>query len=352
MRSQYVACLLFSFLWVACGEEKKDSGTGASKQMSPPKAEAYILRPMPFQETLEVPGTLMAAESTEIHPESSGRIARLNLAEGQSVATGYLIAKIDDAELQAQLVKLQAQLEIAEQTQTRQSKLLAVQGISQQDYDLSVLQVRNLKADIGILKTAIEKTEVRAPFNGKLGLKNISIGAYVTPASLLTTIQQTQSLKLDFFLPEKYAQGLRPGATVEFRTTGSAAAHTAVVTALAPGLTENNRSLNYRATVRNSDPSLIPGAFATITIRLSEKPNALMLPAQAVLPQARGKRAIRYNNGKTEFVDIVTGARTTDRVEVLSGLKAGDTILLSGLMGARPNAPVQIGKIQNATTTQ
>lgn len=351
MRSPYALYLLSCLLWIACGERNKDSAAG-SKPMPALKAEAFIVRPMPFQETLEVPGTLIAAESAEIHPESSGRIARLFLAEGQNVSSGYLIAKIDDADLQAQLVKLQAQLEIAQQTEQRQSKLLAVQGISQQDYDLSLLQVRSLKADIGILQTAIDKTEIRAPFSGKLGLKNISVGAYVTPATIITTLQQTQPVKIDFFLPEKYASGLKIGATIEFRVTGSTVTHTATINAAAPSLSVNNRSLNYRATVQSKDPSLLPGAYATLTIRLAENSAALMLPAQAIIPQARGKRVIRYSGGKTEFVDITTGARTTDQVEVTSGLEAGDTILVSGLMSARPNAPVQIDKIQNAGITQ
>ncbi len=341
--------LVATTLIMACGENEKTAGGGSGKQMPPLKAEAFIVRPTPFQEKLEVPGTLLSAESVEIHPEVSGRIVQLSIAEGKTVQKGHLIAKLDDADLQAQLVKIQTQLEIAEQTLERQSKLLSIQGISQQDYDLSVLQVRNLKADIGILKTAIAKTEVRAPFSGTMGLKNISVGAYVSPASVITTLEQANNLKLDFFLPEKYAQGLRTGAAVDFRVTGSSSEYAATITAVAPGLNESNRSLNYRATVRNSDPSLIPGAFATVTVALAEKPNALLLPAQAVLPQARGKRVIRYNSGNAVFVDITTGTRTTDQVEVTSGLNPGDTILLSGLMSIRPNTPVQLGKIQNSS---
>lgn len=344
------------FLWmsvflIACGDAEKNQTNASGKQMPPMKVEAYVLNPSAFQETIEVPGTIMAAEFTEIHPEIAGRIVRLNLTEGQTVAAGHLIAKIDDADLQAQLVKFQTQLEIAEQTEMRQSKLLALQGISRQDYDLSVLQVRTLKADIGILKTSIEKTLVRAPFSGKLGLKNISVGAYVTPASLITTIQQTQNLKIDFHLPEKYAQGLKPGASVSFRTTGSNTSYPARVTAMAPGLTESNRTLNYRAVVSSNDPALMPGVFTTVTIPLAEKPQALMLPAQAVIPQARGKRVIRYKNGKAEFTEVMTGTRTADQVEVISGLNAGDTIVMSGLMSIRPNATIQLGKIINATQT-
>lgn len=349
MRYSFFLCV--SVFLIACGDAEKNKSNSSGKQMPPMKVEAYELRPSPFQETIEVPGTLMAAEYAEIHPEISGRIVLLNLTEGQPVAAGHLIAKIDDADLQAQLIKLQTQLEIAEQTSMRQNKLLTVQGISQQEYDLSVLQVRTLKADIGILKTSIEKTSVKAPFSGKLGLKNISVGAYVTPASIITTIQQTQNLKIDFHLPEKYAQGLKPGAWVSFRTTGSNASFSARVTAIAPGLTESNRTLNYRALVMSTDAALIPGAFASVTIQLTEKPQALLLPAQAIIPQAKGKRVIRYKDGKAEFIEVTTGTRTADQVEVISGLNAGDTIVVSGLMSIRPNASVQLGNIQNATQT-
>ena len=345
--SSKVLWLVGPLLFAACGESDPSTKTGAGKQMPPLKAEAYILTPALFQETLEIPGSLMAAESAEIHPETSGRIVKLNLAEGQSVATGYLIAKLDDADLQAQLKKIQTQLAIAEKTEERQSKLLAIQGISQQDYDLSLLQVKNLKADIGILQTAIDKTYIRAPFSGKLGLKNISIGAYVSPSTVITTLQQSQSLKVDFSLPEKYSNDLKIGSIIEFRVAGSSRVHPAKVSATAPGLNESNRSLNCRAVVQHADPSLLPGSFATLTIRMAEKPQALMLPAQAVIPQARGKKVIRYNNGQAEFVEVTTGTRTADQVEVITGLQAGDTILLSGLMSIRPNTPVQIGKITN-----
>lgn len=346
--------LLSNALWLAglltflsCGEADPTAKSGSAKQMPPLKAEAYILNSSPFQETLEIPGSLMAAESTEIHPESAGRIVKLNLAEGRSVPSGYLIAKLDDADLQAQLQKLKTQLAIAEKTEERQSKLLNIQGISQQDYDLSLLQVKNLKADIGILQTAIDKTEVRAPFSGKLGLKNISVGAYVSPSTVITTLQQAQSLKVDFSLPEKYNNELKIGTKIEFRVAGATGIHQATVSAAAPGLNESNRSLNYRAVVVNPDPSLLPGSFATLTIRLAEKPQALLLPAQAVIPQARGKKVIRYAKGQAEFVEVTTGTRTSDQVEILTGLQAGDTILLSGLMSIRPNTPVQLGKIIN-----
>ena len=143
------------------------------------------------------------------------RITVLNIQEGKTVEKGALIAKLFDGDLLAQLKKLEVQLQLAQKTEERQSQLLRVQGISQQDYDISLLQVNNLKADIGIIKTNLDKTEIRAPFKGKMGLKNLSVGAYVTPATLITSINQTDILKVDFTVPEKYTSKIKNGQHVQ-----------------------------------------------------------------------------------------------------------------------------------------
>jgi len=155
-------------------------------------------------ENLEVPGTLQPFEETEIRPEISGRLISLKIVEGGSVQKGALLAKLFDEDLQAQLNKLKVQLEIAQKTLERQRELLKIQGISQQEVDLSELQANNIKADMELVRVNISKTEIRAPYSGLLGLRNVSLGAYVTPTTLLTTLRQVNQLKLDFMVPEKY----------------------------------------------------------------------------------------------------------------------------------------------------
>src|SRR5688572_22910825 len=194
------------FLLPSCGSKKKKvskTQTGSAKP-PPMRVDAYIVKMQPFREELEIPGTIVANEISEIHPEVSGRIVQLNVVEGRYVSKGAMLAKLYDGDLRAQLNKLQVQLALAQKTEERQAQLLKIQGISQQDYDISLLQVNSLRADIGILQTSIQKTVVRAPFSGKIGLNKISPGAYVTPASVIATISQTDQLKLDFSVPEKY----------------------------------------------------------------------------------------------------------------------------------------------------
>ena len=336
-------------LLASCG--KKKSSQSEQKQTTaarpPMRVDGFIIRPQLFQETLEVPGSIVANEVAEIHPEVSGRIVQLNVGEGKYVGRGTLLAKLYDGDLVAQLNKLRVQLAIAEKTEERQKELLRIQGISQQDYDLSLLQVNNLRADIGIIQTEIAKTVVRAPFSGRLGLKMISPGQYVTPATVIATINQTDQLKLDFTVPEKYATQIRPGQMVTFMYEGSKKELAARVIATESIVAENTRSLTVRAQVIGREEGLLPGAFARVKLSFDPDPNALLVPTQAVLPQARGKKLILYKGGTAVFADVTTGVRDSVNVQILDGVQAGDTIVVTGLLSVRPETKIQIARIVN-----
>lgn len=335
----------------ACSGKKKKvtAGPQDGAQKPPPmRVDAYILYPQSFQEYIEVPGSIVANEVAEIHPEVSGRIVQLNVAEGKYVGRGTLLAKLYDGDLRAQLNKIQIQLSLAQKTEERQAQLLKIQGISQQDYDISLLQVNSLRADIGILRTSIQKTEIRAPFSGKLGLKAISPGAYVTPASVIAIINQTDQLKLDFTVPEKYIDKIKIGQLVTFTVEGSDNKVGAKVMATESNVTENTRSLTVRASVMGKETALLPGSFAKVELSFDPDLNALLVPTQAVLPQARGKKVILYKSGTAIFADVKTGVRDSARVQILDGLKAGDTVVVTGLLSVRPESKIQIGKIMNA----
>lgn len=341
--------LLASFL-LSCGEKTKkisaNPSAGGNRQMTM-HVDAYVVKTQALGDNVEVPGTLIANESTEIHPEISGRIVQLNVSEGRNVTRGALLAKIYDGDLQATLKKLKVQLQIAEQNEQRSSQLLKIQGISQQDYDASLLNVNNIKADIEITNASIIKTEIRAPFNGKVGLRNISIGAFVTPTTIVATIQQTDILKLDFSVPEKYTSQVKVGQAVNFTTEGSSKKYTAKIMATESGVTQNTRTLMIRGIVQNKDAGLVPGVFAKVVLDFDPDPNAIVIPTQAVIPQARGKKVILYNGGIAKFTDVTTGIRDSSSVQITSGLKAGDTIVTTGLLSVRPDSKLEVNKITN-----
>ena len=340
--------LILSSVIISCGDKKKDatSPAGAQMQQQVLTADALIVATRPLSSDIEIPGTIMANETTEIHPEVSGRVVQLNVREGTFVGKGALLAKLYDGDLQAQLRKLEVQLKIAEQTEDRQQQLLKIQGISQQEYDLSLLQVSNLKADIDIVREAVRKTEIRAPFSGKLGLKNISQGAYVTPAIIVTTISQVSQLKIQFNVPEKYGSQLRNGQSINFTVDGSQKTYTANIIAAEVKMDENTRSLAIRAVVKNPDAALIPGVFAKVKIVLGKNENAIMVPTIVVQPLGRKKLVYLYKGGKSIPADITTGIRDSSNVQVLTGLSVGDTVITTGLLFLRPGADVKLKKIQ------
>ena len=342
--------IIFNIL-SGCGSEEKKQTTpqqgNGSRQMAI-RADAFLVQTVTLTDKIDIPGTLVANEATDIHPETSGRITYLNISEGKSVQQGALLAKLYDGDLQATLNKLQVQLQIAQQNEQRSAQLLKIEGISKQDYDASLLNVNNIKADIEITKASITKTEIRAPFSGRLGLKMVSSGAFVSPSTTLTSITQLSQMKIDFTVPEKYSPQIKMGQPVNFTVEGSDKNYTAKVSATESTVTETTRSLHVRATIQGDHPDLIPGKFAKVSLSFQPDPNALVVPSQAIIPQARGKKVYLYNGGKAKFIDVTTGIRDSANVQVVTGIKAGDTVLITGLLSLRPDSKVILGKIINA----
>lgn len=349
----YPLVFLFSVAVVAASCDSKRKQDAAAQQKSgprpPARVDGFIVQTETISEAIEVPGTIVAGESTEIHPEVSGRIISLNIREGAHVGKGSVLAKLYDADLQAQRRKLEVQLKMAQQTEARYNQLQKIGGISKQDYDVTALQVSNIQADLAIINTEIARTVVRAPFSGKLGLKETSIGAYITPQSIITTIQKTNGLRIDFNVPEKYTGAIQKGQYVNFTVEGNDRAYTAVVMATESGIAETTRSLTIRALVKGDETGLIPGGFAKVRLAFDPDHNALMIPTQAVIPQARGKKVYVYRGGKVDFVDVETGVRDSSNIQVTSGLSKGDTIVITGLLGLKPDAKVNIRKVVNGT---
>lgn len=336
--------LLFS-----CGKNEQQPGAGGAP--APGKAaltvnavEGFVVKTSALTEKVTASGNLVPAEETELHPEASGRVISLNLPEGKAVRKGDLLLKIFDEDLRTQLRKLETQLKQAEITEQRLSELLKVKGVSQQEYDLAVLQTQTIRADIELLRVNLAKTELRAPYDGVLGLRRISPGAYVTPATAITTLRSASALKLDFAVPEKYSQQLRIGQSLDFTVEGSATPHRATVQATEQRINEGSRDLQVRAVVADSR-GLLPGAFAEVSLALGNKPQALMVPNQAIIPQARDKKVILVKGGKAKFVTVKTGVRQAGMIELTDGVQPGDTICTTGMLFLRPDAQVNFSKI-------
>lgn len=338
---------LFSLLLINCNNKKdtKTSPSSVAPRQQTIDVSAITIRSQVLVSDIEVPGTLLASETTEIHPEVSGRLVQLNVREGSYVSKGALLAKLYDGDLQAQKKKLEVQLKIAEQTEKREAELLKIQGISQQEYDLSLLQVHNLNADIDIINEAIRKTEIRSPYSGKIGFRNISPGAYITPSTVICSVSQVNQLKLEFTVPEKYSSEIKHGQSIDFTVDGSTKIYHANVSASEVYIEENTRSLSVRAMVKTPDAFLTPGAFAKVQIQLGKDNNAIMIPTDAVIPQGRKKQVFVFKDGKAMSQEIVTGVRDSSRLQVISGLNLDDTLITTGMLFIKPGMKVKITQL-------
>ncbi len=337
---------IFSCVKSDSAKENAAPGSGEPKTgFNVTAVEGFVAKPTVLTETVTASGTLIPAEETELHPEASGRVVAINLPEGSSVSKGTLLLKIFDEDLKTQISKLEIQIKQAEITEQRLGDLLKVKGVSQQEYDLAVLQTQTLKSELELLRINIRKTELRAPYDGTIGLRKISPGAYVTPANAIATIRSSQALKLDFSVPEKYSALIRSGQTVTFTVGGDSKTHTATVQATEQSISTDNRNLLVRAIVRDSR-GLLPGAFAEVNLSLGNNLKALMIPNQAIIPQARDKKVIINKNGKATFVTVKTGIRQAGMIEITNGIQAGDTVATTGMLFLRPDASLLFSKIE------
>lgn len=295
--------------------------------------------------TLEVNGTVVANEFAELHPEVSGRITYLNVPEGSFVQQGTVLLRINDADLQAQLNKIKVQLELAQQTEQRLKKLLDINGVNQADYDAALNQVNSLKADIDYTSAMIDKTVLRAPFEGVLGLRQVSPGAYVTPTTIITTLQQVNKVKIDFTVPEDYSNSIKTGATVNVITPNDKnTTRRARVIATEQSVDINTRNLKVRALLENGVAN--PGSFVKVILQTGTGSSSVMVPTQAIIPDAMNKKMVTVKNGKAVFVNIETGVRREGLVQVTKGLNAGDTVVVSGVLFARPDAPLNVRSVK------
>ena len=337
--------IAFSGILCSCHSGVPEKNT-INRQAASLRVEGVIVNPTVLDQTITISGTLKPFEETTLMPEVPGRVVGINLSEGGFAKKGTLLVKLFDGDLQAQLKKSQAQLQLEQQTENRQSELMKVNGISQLDLDQTILQINSIKADIEVLNVQINKTEVRAPFDGTIGLRNISIGAQVTTATALATIRDVRHLKLDFSVPEKYSSIIKPGFKVKFTVQGNDNKYNATVMATEQGIESDTRNLNGRAIVEGTNSSLIPGEFANVDLRLGENKDALMVPTEAVIPQARSKQLIIAKQGKASFVTVTTGIRNSSSVQVLSGINPGDTVVTTGILFLKPNAVLKFSKVK------
>lgn len=336
---------LFSIILLASACKQKPEAPRQQQGNQPVVVDVIIAGYQPITNTVEANGTIVANEFVELRSEVNGRLTYLNVPEGSHVQQGTVIARINDADLQAQLAKTKVALDMAMKTEERLRKLLAINGVNQADYDLALNAVNGFKADMAYTQSLIDKTVVKAPFSGVIGLRQVSPGAYLTTTTTIATIQQLDKIKVDFTLPEEYSNLIRRGATVQVVTDASnKTIRTAVIQATEPVVNMNTRNLKVRALLQGAN--LNPGSYVKVLVSSSKDAKAIMVPTNAMLLDDKNKQLVVVKNGKGSFVNIQTGIRFDGNVEVLNGIKPGDSVVVSGVLFVRPKSALKVKSVK------
>ena len=337
--------LIISILIAACGEKQDASKGSKATDRQPTIVDAMIAKPVNLSDTIEANGTVIANETVELHPQVTGRLIYLNVPEGKRVQQGTVLARVYDADLLAQIQKSKVQLALAEANEQRLNKLLDIQGVNQADYDAVVNQVGSLKADIAYTNALIDKTVIRAPFTGVIGLRQVSPGAFVTEQTVIATLQQTSRIKIDFTLPEEYSNIIKTGNTIAVEIDKAHETKSkATIIAVEPQVNQQTRNLKVRALLDEGTSN--PGAFVKVYVPSNSNKNAILVPTNAIIPGDQSNQLILVKNGKAKMTDVQTGSRQASTAEIRSGVNSGDTIIVTGVLFARPDTKVNVRSIK------
>jgi len=294
-----------------------------------------------LEEELIATGTIRADESIEVRPEISGKLMKIHFQEGGVVRAGELLVVINDAELRASRQRAIYRRELAELKTRRLALLRDRGGVTQQDYDIAASELDVLNAEVTVIEAQLAHTEIRAPFDGVVGLRTVSEGAYVTPATRIATFQRLDRLKVDFSVPEKYAFRLDPEGAVDVTVADGGRPLAGRILAFEPLVDAATRTVQVRATCPNPTGRLFSGGFVRVRLRLNRIPDAILVPAQALVPGATDQGVYVIENGQARRRVVRTGTRTGEAVQILEGLRAGDLLIVSNLQQMRAGLPVR-----------
>ena len=305
--------------------------------------EAAKVVAAPLSEQVTAVGTLLSDEAVTVSSEIPGRLREIHFKEGQPVEKGAPLFTLDDSVYRAQLADADAKLKLAEQTHKRTSQLFSNKYATAQSADETASNLAVSTAAVELARVQLEKAHIIAPFAGIVGLRNVSVGEYISAGQALVNLEAIDPVKADFRVPEKFLSAIRVGQTIRIKVDAfPGEAFEGKVYAIDPHLDVSGRSLLVRAVIPNADKRLRPGLFARVTVLLELKEAALSVPEQAIVPQGDSQFVFKIVDGKVKLTKVVIGTRREGRVEIVEGLAAGDQVVTAGQLKIRDGTPVSV----------
>lgn len=329
-------------------DETARAAMAASSESDPLETpvRAMIASESSLLDFISVNGSTVAREEVMVSSEVPGKIIKILFREGNFVEKGTPLVELDHQELEAQRERLLVQKELSEKIAERMKALYDREGVSLQEYEVAASEAKQVQAEIALVNVQLDKRTISAPFSGVLGLRQVSEGSYVSPGMAIVQLVSTNPIDLEFTIPEKYSSSVERGGKVTFTIDGTSEAYQATILAKEPNINAETRTLRVKASAANRNGTLLPGAFTQVQVNLRSFDNTILLPTQAIVPELGGKSVYLYRNGVAESVEVETGIRKDAQIQVLSGVKEGDTVITTGVLQIRTGAPVRISQIE------
>jgi len=310
----------------------------------PVAVEVVAVRSANLQDDVSAVGSIRSNQSVILRPEVSGRISAINFSDGQPVRKGQVLVTLDDSINRAETAQARAELELAQSNFRRTQELADRKFVSERARDEAASNVRVLEAKLRLSETKLAKMAINAPFDGIVGIRNISVGDYVKDGADLVNLEDVSTVKADFRLPEQYQPQVRRGQTIELTADALPQLRfRATVEAINPQLDVAGRSVAVRAVANNTNGALRPGMFARVRVIFSEKKGVLMVPEETLVPEGNKVFVFRVVNGQAMRTEVTTGLRRDAEVEIIKGVALGDMIVRSGqLRLQRDGMPVRL----------
>lgn len=342
-----VCQLLFSAaLFYSCSEKKKiDSAASVGNSALP--VDITVTKSDNHSQSEVIAGSIIANRYVEINSELSKKVSAVNFKDGSHVKMGSVLYKLEDADIKAKLLQLQAELDLASLNEQRLASLLKTESIRREEHDIAVAKKNALLATKQLLQDELNKTFIRAPFDGIVGISKVFTGSYVTPGNSLTTIQEQRILKLQFHVSEKYVSLLKPGMSVLFTTVDRNDKLKATIISTDVALNNDTRSILVHAIISNTSGHLKPGMSAKVFFSTHKADRTgFSVPTEAVVPSDKGYSVFLLSKGTAKLQPVEIIDRTDNDVLIKSGIKLGDSILISNLLRVSDGMPIQIASIK------
>lgn len=323
-------------------EEDKGPQVSNQRQNSLLPVEVKIVTPRRIENIIKITGAILANESVSLRSEISGKIEKIYFQEGQRVKKNELLLSINDDEIVAQVERLKFTQKLNEDMEYRQRQLLEKEAISREEYEIALTTLNTTKSDIKEREARLAKHKIYAPFDGIIGLREVSEGSYITPSDLVANLYNINPIKIEFSIPGKYSPMVNKGDKINFTIEASENEFVGTIYAVEPRIDPRTRTLQIRALCRNDEEALIPGQFANINYILDILPDALMVPSESIIPEMNSHKVFMFKGGTVREERVNIGLRTENEVQVTRGIEPGDTVITTGILQIRDGMPVSI----------